>query len=49
MRLLDEAGVKHVRLPRRTVAGWEDEDEWEEPGYAHGGRGGADGGGGELG
>ena len=31
-RLLDEAGVK-AEAARRTVAGWEEEDEWAEPGY----------------
>ena len=31
-RLLDEAGVK-AEAARRTVAGWEDEDEWAEVPY----------------
>ena len=31
-RLLDEEGVK-VEAAKRTVAGWEDEDEWAEVGY----------------
>ena len=31
-RVMDEAGVK-AEAAKRSVAGWEDDDEWEQVGY----------------